>query len=197
MAEAAGLAVGTIALASLFQTCIEVLEYIDDARNIDDDRERGETKLSLLNVRLKQMGEDLHVTNPGLEDGGLPELWPQEIEAISNGLLGVTQILNNASRLCRKYDLQGGGVNPTPSRPKAAWQVHDPTQRPAPRRSTYCSLVSFRKRASWALRDKKRFNSLLTELDFFVTNLEKVCFGILKFGECRSLCFITISDYSR
>ena len=37
-AEAAGLAVGVIALASLFNTCVELLEYFELGKNLANER---------------------------------------------------------------------------------------------------------------------------------------------------------------
>lgn len=179
MAEAAGLAVGTIALATLFQTCLDILDYIDDARNMDSDRERGESKLGLLKIRLKHWGEDLQVLHPGHEDGGLREHWPEESGTISRSLTGITEILSDASQLCCKYALYKSKA--ALRHPGLQLSKVEIEQKAAPRGNNYRSLASLKYRATWVFRDKRKLASLLTELDFFITNLERVTTRVWKF----------------
>jgi hypothetical protein len=166
MAEAAGLVVGTIALATLFQTALDFLDCLEDAKNLTYDRKLGDTKIRLLEIRLKQWGEDMHVLHPGQEDGGLREHWMEESGTVANCLLGIAEILSTASELSCKYDVykKTGFVWSSIFRPRGK-----------PRSLQYLrTLGSLRQRASWAIRDKKRFDALVVELDFLITNLEKV-----------------------
>ncbi|KAH6656541.1 prion-inhibition and propagation-domain-containing protein [Truncatella angustata] len=183
MAEAAGLAVGTIALASLFQTCLDILDYIEDARNIKSDRERGDTKLGLLKIRLKQWGDDLQVLYPGREDGGLREHWPEESGTISKSLLGITGMLNDASKLSHKYAPYRIKLNSWYIVWKPSKRIYKPDQQEISEKQICQGLTSLTQRTTWAFRDKKRFNSLLAELDFFVTNLEKVTIRVVRFDK--------------
>ncbi|ETS81372.1 hypothetical protein PFICI_06374 [Pestalotiopsis fici W106-1] len=198
MAEAAGLAVGTIALASLFQTCLDFLEYIEDARNTKGDQDRGETKLGLLKIRLRQWGDDLQVSHPGHEDGGLRKHWPEEGGTISKSLIGIAAILDEAANLNRKYESYNMKESPSSSPDLELDKGSGETQ---VLRRKYCKyLIIFKQRASWALKDKKKLHSLLTELDFFITNLEKVTVKLLQTGSFeyyQSPTYESDSDMSR
>jgi hypothetical protein len=183
MAEAAGLAVGTIALASLFQTCLDFLEYIEDARSIKCDRERGETKLGLLKMRLKQWGGDLQVTTPGHEHGGLREHWSEENGTIKNCLAGIAGILKDASTLMYGYA-------PCKKNPVSILSEFDffgedykAIENLDPRQNTTKGFATLKQRILWALKDKRRLNTLIIELDFFVTNLEKVTQRVTNSGK--------------
>ncbi|KAI1865656.1 hypothetical protein JX265_007979 [Neoarthrinium moseri] len=179
MAEAAGLAVGTIALASLFQTCVDILDYIEDARNIESDRDRGDTRLGLLKIRLKQWGDKLQVANPGYEDGGLIDHWDGESDTISKSLLGIKGILEQASYLSHKYAPYKMAISAWPCDSNLSRKATETENQDVRRKTAYQKFLYLKQRATWALRDKRRFNASLVELDFFITNLEIVTSRLL------------------
>lgn len=183
MAEAAGLAIGAIALVSLFQSTVELLEYFEAGRSLASDGELANTKLGLLEERLKQWGDDLHVENTGQEDGGVRERWEDEGGLVTKSLKGISEILGNASQLSEKYGLH--------KKRRLVWNYNLPSLHPilhrtdtpisSPRKSSKIS-PSIHRQAVWAIKDKKRFESLICDLDFFITNLEKVSDRLLKLG---------------
>ncbi|KAI1849643.1 hypothetical protein JX266_004592 [Neoarthrinium moseri] len=179
MAEAAGLAVGTIALASLFQTCVDILDYIEDARNIESDRDRGDTRLGLLKIRLKQWGDKLQVANPGYEDGGLIDHWDGESGTISKSLLGIKGILEQASYLSHKYAPYKMAISAWPCDSNLCRKANETENQDVRRKTAYQKFLYLKQRTTWALRDKRRFNASLVELDFFITNLEIVTSRLL------------------
>ncbi|KAK2615884.1 hypothetical protein N8I77_002607 [Diaporthe amygdali] len=190
MAEAAGLAIGAVALVSLFQTAIELLEYFEAGRGLASDSELAATKLSLLEARLRQWGDDLQVEYPGQEDGGLRTRWADEGGLVTRSLEGISEILGNASQLSEKYGLH--------KKRRLVWHSNIPLLYPilhradipisSPRKSSRIS-PSIRRQAVWAIKDKKRFESLISDLDFFITNLEKVSGRLLKLdcADCDGL----------
>lgn len=184
MAEAAGLALGAVALVSLFQTAVELLEYFEAARSLASDRELTATKLSLLEARLRQWGDDLHVEHPGQEDGGLRSRWKDEGGLVTKSLKGISEILGDATQLSEKYGLH--------KKRRLVWHSNIPLLCPILHRAdTNISLSrkpsnispSIRRQAVWAIKDKKRFEALISDLDFFITNLEKVSGRLLKLGK--------------
>lgn len=187
MAEAAGLALGAVALVGLFQTAVEFLEYFEDARNLQADRELATTKISLLEVRLKQWGRDLHIHEVGQEwDAWLRMHCLEEGGLIAKCLIGISSILGDASELTNKY-----GLDKTKRRNWSSVLFHVTRflyelRRRAPKTKTSPAIESFQKptslgsKVTWAVRDKKRFQSLLSELDFLITNLERVSGHLLQ-----------------
>lgn len=184
MAEAAGLALGAVALVSLFQTTVELLEYVQAAKGLASDGQLADTKLGLLEERLRQWGDDLQVEHPGKEDVLLRQRWDHEGGLVTKSLNGISEILSNASQLSEKYGLH--------KKRRLVWNSSIPSLHPIIQKTNTLSLSSprkssgnspsVRKQAIWAIKDKKRFDSLIADLDFFITNLEKVSGRLLKFG---------------
>lgn len=64
MAEAAGLVLGGIALAGLVSTCVEIVEYLESAKNRARDFRLALTKVKLIKQRLRAWGAALPVGVP-------------------------------------------------------------------------------------------------------------------------------------
>lgn len=64
MAEAAGLVLGGIALASLISTCVEIAEYLENAKNRARDFRLALTKVNLIKQRLRAWAVALPVDTP-------------------------------------------------------------------------------------------------------------------------------------
>lgn len=156
MAEAAGLALGVVALASLFNSCVEFLEYLDSGRDHAHEFHLACTKVSILHQRLRLWGCSLRLEATLHEHPGESEY--SEREAISKGLQELRSVLIRAEELRRKYDVKAGlysqrhrGGEKAPSWP-----------------------VSLRRRTTWSVRDRKKFGKLIEDIAFLVDNLEKV-----------------------
>lgn len=239
--EPAGVALGGLALVSLFSSCVECLDLIEQGRNYTRDVQIATTKLRLLRQRLQSWSEAtrFHDMNRG-------DVWQdKQPEQTDNGLitaslLGINGLLSDTSKLCDKYNLVAGSKPSSREAPRRressqatlllasttlhGWQqdggqcagnshyysIRDLTgQEPRytrnssdsgdrehnlpvtvkyiSRTSAWCSgsyaylprpLHLFRLKFSWAVFDRKQFEVLIANLDFLVTNLEKVSPGI-------------------
>jgi hypothetical protein len=169
--EAAGLAIGGLGLASLFQTCIDFINYFQVARNLVYDHELATTKIGLLEARLRRWGSHMQVLHPGQEDGCLRERWSEEGDIVARSLKGVAEILGNTSQLTEKYGFYKKRALTWHSLPLFTRRV---VRKKEPVKHSIQHTISFCKQVSWAIRDKRKFDSFILELDFFVTNLEKV-----------------------
>lgn len=189
MAEAAGLALGAVALVSLFQTAVDCLEYFEVARNVSKDQELATTKINLLEVRLKQWGRDLRIQDIGEEcDGWLRMHCLEEGGLITSCLIGISNILGNASQLTSKYGLDkmkrlswltllSGITRSCTGSRREAPRLKNPYKGPCQTRPMIRfaqNTTSLGNKVTWAVKDKKRFESLISELDFLITNLERV-----------------------
>ena len=177
MAEATGLAMGAVSLAMLFTTCVECLDYIDLARNHDRDYEVAVTKLILLKSRLNTWGQTLQVTNRGRERAALRDHWTQEQDTIGRCLGAIKMMFEEAGKLESRYGLK--------SVPASSDVVHIPDERrihamfPLETRSTSNTVLgdgsqSLRQKTRWAIRDKKKFDSMIAELKFLIDGLVDV-----------------------
>jgi hypothetical protein len=185
MAEAAGLALGGIALASLVSTCVEFIEHFEDGRDCMRDFSLAVTKVKLMKIRLGQLGGiDNTSIGPHLPDGDAGGDWHHVSSAIPDSASGIMDIIQRATKICRRYSYGGHDEASMPG-PQAAAQSsqeqrHDSVssgetlQGPTGRRAT---LQAVRRSISWAFHDKKKFNGLISDLDFILCNLEKITEG--------------------
>ena len=102
MAEVAGLALSGVALVSLFSSCIEFLDYLDQSKNCARDVQVTLTKLGLLKQRLHAWGESISIQS--LEDDiGSQYRAAEEHSLIAQSLVGIRNILTATSTLYDKY----------------------------------------------------------------------------------------------
>ncbi|KAJ9612393.1 hypothetical protein H2200_003990 [Cladophialophora chaetospira] len=174
MAEAIGLALGTVALASLFTTCVEFMEYFELSKTYEYDYNLACLKLALLKSRLNSWGEGTGLATLGHAEHEKDELHlkgSKEGHLIESSLQGIAGIFGNAQLLKDKYQLaprKSRGVQPSSSEPR--------------RNKRFLSFLSSRNRETftsrrstvWAVRDKQKFDILIDDLDFLISNLEAV-----------------------
>ena len=177
MAEPAGLAIGAFALSGLFTTCVQCLEYISFGRNIGKDYELSVTKLDLLKTRLKAWGESLAVTHAGRENAMLRNRWTQEQKTVGNCLIGIKGILEDTKRLESRY-----GLRPDPQTSTTLSTTHLGTsldlgnleQEVRSKARQRQKSSNFFNQARWAILDKRKFDVLISDLNFFVVGLESL-----------------------
>ncbi|KAI4113692.1 MAG: hypothetical protein LQ338_008129 [Usnochroma carphineum] len=175
MAEAAGLAIGTIGLAGLFTACVECVDYISLGRNHGKDFEISMTKLILLKARLSAWGESLLVTQEGQETPALREHWLAEQDNVGRCLISIKTMFEDGSQLESRYGLerlstdQSLSVIPQGQKSKPFQQIEDKLKLRIHSRQEHTSVS---KKTRWAIRDKKKFDSLLADLAFFIDGLE-------------------------
>lgn len=175
MADVTGLVIGAIALASLFSTCIDLFDRFELGRNYAYDYQLACTKLCLLKTRLSAWGFSLNIGAPGHEHPTLRRHWTEEQEVIGRSLFGIREIFGNAALLAEKYKL-------TATRSRAfrsviahrskeiAWDAADS----APSTTSDSSWALLRRRTTWAIHDKQKFDTFIQDLSFLIENLEKV-----------------------
>ena len=152
--EVAGLAVGTVALAALFTTCIELFDYFELGRNYVYDYELACTKIRLLRERLRTWGISLRVTKPGAEDSRLQASWLETRDVVGKSLEIIASTLQNSDMLMQRYGMR-----------------RDRSSR---------SSLTFWRRSCWAIHDKRKFDILIQDLSFMIENLEKVAERLLR-----------------
>jgi hypothetical protein len=177
MAEPIGLTLGGLSLATLFSTCVECMDYIILGRNYGRDYEHSLYKLDLLKARLVAWGQSLRVTQKGDELGVLRDRWDQEKETVEKCLVGIKAIFDDCGKLEKRYGLRqyiAGGDSMPP-----AVQVGESPTRQIEERFKSATIsrqenASLWKKTTWAIHDKKKFDSLISDVAFYIDGLEKL-----------------------
>lgn len=179
MAEAAGLALGGIALASLFSACVEVLEVFENGRDWLYDFSLAQTKVNLMKLRLSQLGDNMQTGISLEEEACFPQnSWRQESGTVCNGLLGITEILGKTAELCRRYSY-AIDAEPITQRSNCSMRVSNHATisfARSPSRPRILSTIS--KKVCWAVHDKKKFEVLISDFEFILSNLERIIDGL-------------------
>ena len=174
MAEAVGLVLSTVTLASLFQTCLEFIEYFHLSKSYEKDYERASLKLNLLHSRLDTCGRALSIT---IDCRQIHEASRQSPEGaiIYESLQGIADIFRDAELLRDKYSLspcqkqKSNGVLTRHLQVGTAAVGAQSRHIRGQRRPSF-----FRRSTTWAIRDKQKFDVFLADLDFFISNLEVI-----------------------
>jgi hypothetical protein len=178
MADVAGLAIGAVALASLLRTCVEFMGYIGDGTTYGEDFEVSVIKLLLLKTRLAAWGESVRAADEGNELPMLREHWHRNEKIVGQSLAGIQKLLCDSDTLEKKYGLrcnttQSSSRDPsTAIRPSSGFcQIREAFRTSVEERQKHTPVL---KKTSWAIRDKKKFDTLIASLTFFIENLENL-----------------------
>jgi hypothetical protein len=202
MAEVAGLALGGVTLVTLFQSCVEIFDYVEAGRNMTSDVDLGITKMYFLRIRLRQWGQILSINQPGFEMEALKHRWPEDSEIIMHGLGQITDVLGETRRISDRYRLGKPAISPLEEcadmtgneslrvangapvwmRGYAIKSSPIPSLQRGAQQDRFRKLSHLRKRVQWAVQDKRRFESLLGDLDCLIGSLEELSAGIRETG---------------
>ncbi|ROV90362.1 hypothetical protein VMCG_09743 [Cytospora schulzeri] len=182
MAEAAGLALGGIGLASLVTTCVDFLQYFEDGQHYMRDFTLAATKVKLMKVRLGQLGDIEKTSIPSCQLDGFAEDTQHGLhhvaDALPDGVLGIKDIIRRATKLCKRYSCSGDVDASVPkleaqfsSEQEGGGSVSSGEMTQASRRAV---LQNLKRKTSWALHDKKKFDGLIADFDFILCNLERI-----------------------
>ena len=159
-AEVAGLALGVIALASLFKSCVELLEWFELGKNYHTDYRLACTKIRVLSKRLSVWGRHVQILNRGHEH---PFLFNSATcDIVRDSLKSLESLLSDTDGLRRRYDLT------TATHPSIG------TKSPATSTKLAFWSLQIRRRTTWSIRDKAKFDRFISDVSFFMGTLEKV-----------------------
>ncbi|TIA28020.1 hypothetical protein D6C78_10938 [Aureobasidium pullulans] len=160
--EAAGLGVGVVALAGLFNNAVDSYGYVRLGKYYARDFETSQTKLDLSRLQLSRWGEALGLTVSFAETTQLSSsIGPADEVAKAEKALGnIVNLLDDAQLLSQRYkdrESPDAVLIMDPDSSKLHQKVHGiVTQR---QRNT-----SFAKKASWALYRKNDLESLVEDI---------------------------------
>ena len=180
MAEAVGLAIGVVSLASMFTTCLECFEYVEVAKNFNDDFGKCVLRLDVAKLRLSQWGESLGLTEVG-EREIQSSMSEPELKTAMRLVQDIVNSFDRAEEYSRKYKPDLASVDTASSAfssargpstlsdlTKAEAQVHSTVKELTLKRQPTASL---KRKTSWALYEKRRFNNLIDNINTSVADL--------------------------
>lgn len=184
--EAAGLAVGIVALISSVKDCIDVFQYFTVAKSLGHDFEILSTKLDVEKVLLLQWVQRTRLLQPGydrrLDDPGIRDLVTQVVSSIML-LLSDTKSLQDkyGVRQARKNEegstmLSSLGSHRIPAFARNMSKLDHLVQefKMMDLRISAHKKTSSGLKGRWPIRDKDQFGDLLRELSYFVSRLNSL-----------------------
>lgn len=197
MTEVAGLAVGVVALASLFNNTIECFEFVQLGRTFGKNYQTSQLKLDNARLRLSRWGKSL-----GLDDN-IQEMVSLEGRFVSQSLvkhaealLGqIIELFAEAEGVSHKYksrvksDDNGLVYNPQTDLEPAMAELHQRMRQLAIDRQNRSSL---RQKAKWALYQEKQFRRLIEDITELLDDLVEL-FPASQQSQ-RDLCDLEVSN---
>lgn len=174
--EPVGLTLGAIALASLFTECIQCLDLIELARSSEKGLKTQVCKLSFIKRQFMVWGESIGLLSP---DEGRDDVLDQvqRRQEIEDVLQQISILLKDAEKLKTKY---GVDVDSTDDRQSDRIEVsrsrrdifkQNPLVEFISRLAAHQRRSTILTKTQWAIRDSKKFEGLVKDLDWFVTKL--------------------------
>ncbi|KAL8711472.1 MAG: hypothetical protein Q9220_004130 [cf. Caloplaca sp. 1 TL-2023] len=174
--EPVSLGVGTVALVSLFTTCVECFEYIDAAKSYGRDVEVSTVLFAHQRSRFLIWGESV-----GIFPGTPPQLQPLESyhfsPIIEQTLHCICRLFDDADGLRTHYGLRVQHQTTTSGQFNEVQTLG--TSRPSYKR--FLTSIADRqkgtnatRKARWAIHDKQKFSGLLEDIDRLINGLEAI-----------------------
>ena len=103
--EPVSLAIGAVALASLFSTCLECFDYFKAAQSLSSDLEILVNKLDCQKERLLTWGDLIGISKTA-EEGRVADLDTPKGELVKRCLNSITSLCSDAEKLQKNYGVQ-------------------------------------------------------------------------------------------
>ena len=163
MAEVAGLVVGGVALASLFDSCMNTFERLDAGKNCSRDYQEDALIITLLGSRLRRWEETYRAYAPSntAHDGELAEL---ALDSVNNSLASLCKTAERYQAIDKS--------NKVASVTEKLQNMHFSSTR-----SSTCNVKtkqSLRSKAIWALHDKDKVENIIKTVRFKIEELESL-----------------------
>lgn len=177
MAEAAGLVVGVVALAGLFNNTVECFEFVQLGRTFGKDFQTSQLKLDNARLRLSRWGKSLLLDEDVCNTTSLQGRFGSESTVKhAEGLLGkITELFADAEGVSNKYKNQTAPqdnslvvYNPQKDLDPPIATLHEKMRQLAIKRQNRSGV---RQKAKWALYQEKHFRRLIEDVTELVDSL--------------------------
>jgi hypothetical protein len=174
MAETAGLVVGVVSIAALFNNCVECFEYLRLGKSFGRDYQTCQLRLDTAKLRITRWGEavNIHQNAPlAAERGGSDRAAKLAFSYVEQ----IHHLIQGVQRSAERYQL----VDPSRDVSLATStdmtvigsDVHNRATEISERRQR---SASNRDKLTWALYEGKEFNQMIVQIMDLVDDLEKV-----------------------
>ncbi|KAG9200845.1 hypothetical protein G6514_006553 [Epicoccum nigrum] len=174
MAETAGLVVGVVALAGLFNTTVECFEFVQLGRNFGKDFQTSQLKLDSARLRLSRWGKCLSLSDDVRDEASLQGRFGSETNVRhAEALLGqIVELFAESEGVSNKYKSRADDslavYNPQTDLEPAMAKLHDQMRQLAIERQVRSGV---RQKAKWALYQEKSFRRLIEDINELVDDL--------------------------
>ncbi|KAK4201687.1 prion-inhibition and propagation-domain-containing protein [Triangularia verruculosa] len=178
MAETAGLVVGVLALAGLFNDCLELLSHISALRSMNYDGELLDTKLDVEKTLFLQWADRVRLfysdCDPRLQTG-------DAAQTVQHVLQRMRGLMKDSSEIQSRYGLRK--ALPSDDIVSEANQISGPRMLKFSKafeklhingRTTINSAPSLLTKARWVAIDKAKFNDLINDISYFIGKLNEL-----------------------
>lgn len=162
--EVAGVIIGGVGLAALFDTCMNTFEYVDTGKKYGVDYQKAALKVSVLELRLSRWGQQVQFSATTARNPSADQV---------EGLLGQIQMdLEDACKASKRYVLPASkGMYQEGVGSVSLESLGDRFRSLSLKRQKRTSLI---KKTLWALRDKRKLDGLISDIKASVDSLESL-----------------------
>ncbi|CAN9251570.1 unnamed protein product [Alternaria alternata] len=180
MAEAAGLVVGVVALAGLFNNTIECFEFVQLGRTFGKDFQTSQLKLDSARLRLSRWGKSLSLDDDVRDTVSLQGRFGSEANVKhAETLLGqIVELFAEAEGVSNRYrgrtepqDSSLAVYDPQTDLDPAMAKLHEKMRQLAIERQNRSGV---RQKAKWALYQEKQFRRLIEDITELVNDLDNL-----------------------
>jgi len=170
MAEAVGLTIGSVALASLFTTCVDCFEYVQLGRQFGTNYQRSLLKLDIVKLRLSRWAG---AVNESQQHYNVAIGSANEAQKVQEILGEIIELFANAEKVSAKYKMKAKpgdlvAYNVNADLEPDVRSMHNKMRELAIKRQ---KRSSFAQKAAWALYEEKHFNRLIEDVTTLVDGL--------------------------
>jgi hypothetical protein len=197
MAEAAGLVVGVVALAGLFNNTVECFEFVQLGRTFGKDFQTSQLKLDSARLRLSRWGKSLGLDDDARDTVSLQGRFRSETNLKhAEALLGqIVELFAEAEGVSSRYrgraEPQDGSLavyDPQTDLDPAMAKLHEKMRQLSIERQNRSGV---RQKAKWALYQEKQFRRLIEDITELVNDLDNLFPATQQYQ--RELCDIEVS----
>ena len=198
--EPAGLAVGVLAIAGLFNNAVDCFEYVQIGRNFGQGYQTGLLKLDGARLRLSRWGQSVGLSHELKDTQSLSQVSEsaQEVNKAEQILNQVLELFADAEGISAKFKTRAGRSeqevlvhNSQVDLEPAALTLHNKMRDLSIKRQNQTGL---RQKAKWALYEEKHFKRLIEDITSLVDDLIEL-FPAAQASQ-KTLCTAEVAEMS-